>query len=257
MKTPAFALQLKDHTYKLKLTQPAAVKFGLPIRAKKVRSVLVNGKPAKFTIEPWAGYGMLRLEVPSTTLVEVKLDLEGESPDLAIKSEEKSEGTPGHHLVLDKIDGDVPRYQITKLHVPEPRNPHCCAKLRPMPPGSPSIFPPNSMATSARIFQQRYDSPRPETCSMRIGFDSLERMDLPALGHPHAKRRHGKRAVRGLARLRGDRSRHRQSHPGTHRRSLGHPRQHARPTAAASSTAPSPTPRTVSCSTPIPATRCA
>jgi hypothetical protein len=182
MKTPAFALQLKDHTYKLKLTQPAAVKFGLPIRAKKVRSVLVNGKPAKFTIEPWAGYGMLRLEVPSTTLVEVKLDLEGESPDLAIKSEDKSEGTPGHHLVLDQIDGDVPRYQITKLHVTEAPEP---ALLREAP--ADATWKPIDISAQLNgdirtIFQQRYDSPRPETCSMRIGFDSWSAWTFPHWG---------------------------------------------------------------------------
>jgi hypothetical protein len=171
IKTPAFSLRLENQTYALSLAQPAVVKFGLPIRAKKVRSVLVNGQPAKFTIEPWAGYGMLRLTVPPTTQVVVKLILEGESPDLAIKSEEKSEGTPGHHLVLDQIAGDVPRYQLTKVHVPEAHEP---SLLRDAP--AAATWKPIDMTAQLNgdirtIFQHRYDSPRPETCSMRIGYD--------------------------------------------------------------------------------------
>lgn len=182
MKTPAFTLQLKDHTWKLKLTRPAAVRFGLPIRAKKVRSVLVNGKPARFSIEPWAGYGMLRLDVPSTTLVEVKLDLEGDSPDLPVRTEEKSEGPPGHHLILDKIDGDVPRYQITKVHVPGKENPGLLRDAPADATWNPIDISAQHNGDIRTIYQQRYVSPRPETCSMRIGYDGWSAWTFPHWG---------------------------------------------------------------------------
>ena len=182
IKTPAFTFQLKDNTYKLKLTQPAAVRFGLPIRANKVRSVLVNGKPMKFTIEPWAGYGMLRLEVPSTSLVEVKLDLEGSAQPLPVKTEEKTEGTPGHHLILEKIEGDVPRYQITKLHVPEPPLPALLHEAPTDATWKPIDISAQHNGDIRTIYQQRYESPRPETCSMRIGYDGWSAWTFPHWG---------------------------------------------------------------------------
>jgi hypothetical protein len=171
IKTPAFSLQFKDQTYKLELARAAAVKFGLPVRAKKVRTVMVNGKPAKFNIEPWAGYGMLRLDVPTTTRVEVMLELEGEFSEPGIKSEEKSGGMPGHYLVIDRIDGDVPHYRMTKVHVPEAPESRL---LREAP--DDAIWKPIDISARLNgdirtIFQHRYESPRPATCSMRIGYD--------------------------------------------------------------------------------------
>ncbi len=171
IKTPDFALAFKDQTYTLTLAKPAAVKFGLPVRAKKVRSVLVNGKRAAFTIEPWAGYGMLRLEVPATAQVEVKLELEGAAEVLPVKVVEKSKGVPGNHLLLKKLSGRVPRYQLTKLHVAEPPKP---VLLREAPTNA--VWKAIDMGAVFNgdlrtIFKQRYASPRPDRVSMRIAYD--------------------------------------------------------------------------------------
>jgi hypothetical protein len=184
IETPEFALRLKDDTWQLKLAKHAAVRFGLPIRADKVRSVLVNGKPAKFTIEPWAGYGMLRLDVPATTRVDVKLELEGAPISMPV-AVEKSEGRPGHRLELRKAGGDVPRYDVVKVHVPAKSDDRL---LREAPAGAQW----KTLDVSAQlngdlrtIYQQRYDSPRPETCSMRIAFDGWSAWTFPHWGiHP-------------------------------------------------------------------------
>ncbi len=181
IETPEFALRLKDDTWQLKLAKPAAVRFGLPILADKVRSVLVNGKAAKFTIEPWAGYGMLRLDVPATTRVDVKLELEGAAVSVPV-AVEKSEGRPGHRLELRKVEGDVPRYDVFKVHVPaKPDN----RLLR----EAPAEATWKTIDLSARhngdlrtIYQQRYDSPRPDTCSMRIAFDGWSAWTFPHWG---------------------------------------------------------------------------
>ena len=50
----------------------AAVKFGVPVRAEKVKRVTLNGKPVKFRLEPWAGYTMLRVDAPSFDVAELK-----------------------------------------------------------------------------------------------------------------------------------------------------------------------------------------
>lgn len=66
IRTPDFALEFRDNTYKLALTKPASVIFGIPVRSAKVHAVTMNGNPVKFTIEPWAGYGMLRVDLPES-----------------------------------------------------------------------------------------------------------------------------------------------------------------------------------------------
>lgn len=171
IRTPDFSLNFKDQTYTLTLVKPAAVRFGLPVRATKVKGVTVNGKPAKFSIEPWAGYGMLRVEVASTQQAVVKIDTEGPSKNLPVLEEEKSTGTPGHQLILKQIAGDVPRYQLVKVHVPAKTNPKVLreapaeAKWRPM---NLSAVHNGDLRT---IFKQRYASPRPDRVSMRIAYD--------------------------------------------------------------------------------------
>jgi len=171
IRTPDFALDFHGQTYTLELTRPAAVRFGLPVRADKVNGVTINGESAEFTIEPWAGYGMLRVKVPETRRAVVVLDTEDPVATLPVLVEEKSEGTPGHHLVINKIDGDVPRFQFTKIHIPETPETRL---LREAPADAEWKTVDISSAHNGdlrTIFQQRYDSPRPNRIAMRMAND--------------------------------------------------------------------------------------
>jgi len=82
IRTPDFALEFKGATYKLALTQPAKVNFGIPVRARKVKRVTVDGQPVKFSIEPWAGYGMLAVQLPETKQAVLVVDTVGEPVQL-------------------------------------------------------------------------------------------------------------------------------------------------------------------------------
>lgn len=169
--TPDFSLEFRDNIYRLKLQKQAAVKFGVPVRAAKVKQVLLNGQPVEFRIEPWAGYGMLRVETPVTADAELKVETEGAVVVLPVIEETETEGRQGHRLVLNKKDGDVPRYQITKVTIPETVN---LKVLREAP--ETVVWKQVDMDSALNgdlrtIFKQRYESPRPDRVSMRIAFD--------------------------------------------------------------------------------------
>jgi hypothetical protein len=171
IQTPDFALEFKGATYKLALTKLAKVNFGIPVRARKVNSVTVDGKPVRFTIEPWAGYGMLRVQLPETRQAVLVVDTVGESAQLPTLTREGTSGQPGHWLEVQLVDSDVPRFQLTKVHVPAPGNP----KLLREAPADASWKTVDLSAVHngdlREIFKQRYESPRPDRVSMRIGYD--------------------------------------------------------------------------------------
>lgn len=171
IRTRGFSLEFKDDTCKLRLAKAAEVKFELPVRAAKVRGVTVNGKPAKFAIEPWAGFGMLRVAVPSTTQAVIEVEAEGAAAPASVREETRDDGIPGSHLAMTRVDGDVPRYDLTKVHVPEKQNPKILRE-------APAEATWKTIDLSAQfngdirtIFQQRYASPRPDRVSMRIAYD--------------------------------------------------------------------------------------
>jgi hypothetical protein len=131
----------------------------------------VNGEPVEFTIEPWAGYGMLRVEVPETRSVLLVIETEGAPEVLPVLEEEKSEGRPGHQLLIRKIEGEVPRYQFTKVHVPETENPKLLREAPADAEWRTVDMSPVHNGDLLTIFKQRYDSPRPDRISMRIAYD--------------------------------------------------------------------------------------
>jgi hypothetical protein len=171
IRTPDFALEFQTNTYRVQLTKPAVMKFGIPVRAEKIKHVTANGQPVKFAVEPWAGYGMLRIEIPMTNSAKVMIESEGAAAQLPLVTEERTNGTPGAHLEMKKIAGAVPRYQFTEVHVPEKPNPNV---LREAPAGAHWQFVDMAGQFNGgvrEIFKQKYSSLRPATCSMRIGDD--------------------------------------------------------------------------------------
>ena len=169
--TPDFSLDVKDGTYRVELTRPAKIRFGIPIRARRVTGVTVDGKPIPFTIEPWAGYGMLRAEVPETHRTSLAIQTSGEAVELPMLTRQEKTGLPGTRLELQQVPGEVPRIQCTKVVVPEREEPRL---LRQAPTDATwkaidlrGVF----NGDIQTIFAQRYASPRPDRVSMRIGFD--------------------------------------------------------------------------------------
>jgi hypothetical protein len=92
---------------------------------------------------------------------------------------------PGHHLVLGECrDGELTRWQIFKIHILDPESEAWIA-----------VQTPRSAAADARwecpdltavcngdirtIFQQRYLTPRPATCSVRLGVDGYSAWTFP------------------------------------------------------------------------------
>ncbi|MEY4387514.1 MAG: hypothetical protein RLY20_2797 [Verrucomicrobiota bacterium] len=171
IQTRDFALDFKGTTYKLALTKPAKVNFGVPVRARKVKGVTVDGKPVKFSIEPWAGYGMLRVQLPETKQAVLVVDVESEAAQLPVQTRQETAGRPGHRLEIKPVAGDVPRFQLTKIHVPELASPKL---LREAPANATWKTVDLSSVHNGdirEIFKQRYESPRPDRVSMRIGYD--------------------------------------------------------------------------------------
>jgi hypothetical protein len=171
IRTPDFALTYRQNRYTLELTKPAAVKFRLPVRAAAVKQVLLNGKPVPYRIEPWAGYGAMYVEVPSCQKAELVLELEEPAVELPVLSEEKPDGVPGDHLLLKSVKGKVPRYQLTKLHVPESVETRALHQVPADAKWTTIDMSAQWNADVRSIFKQQYLSPRPNTVSMRIGYD--------------------------------------------------------------------------------------
>lgn len=171
IRTPDFSLEFKNNTYRLDLTKPAAIRFGIPVRASKIKQVTVNGEPVKFTVEPWAGYGMLRVDVPKTNKALLALETEGPPVSLPVLEKEVKTGIPGKNLELAKQDGPVPRFQLTKVTVPKPAQPSLIREAPPNATWKTIDLSPILNGDLRKIFKQRYDSPRPDRVSMRIGYD--------------------------------------------------------------------------------------
>lgn len=171
IRTPDFSLDFKDQTYALTLAKPAAVKFGVPVRAARVRRVTVNGEKAEYAIEPWAGYGMLRVSAPEGTDFVLRVETEGPAVAVPVVEKQETSGAPGHRLALNKIEGDVPLYQLVKTHVPEPENPKVLREAPADAAWRPIAIDGVYNGDLRTIFKQRYESPRPDRASMRIGYD--------------------------------------------------------------------------------------
>lgn len=161
IKTPDFQLDFRresatDH-YQISVTHPAAMTLRLPIYARGLQSVTVNGQPVKAVIEPWYGYARAVIQVPSGTRAEVVLSmldprlpqspatvqakagepltLEAEAP---IEELDDSQGvlekpeihqnsvtgrcsdTEGHYLVMGLIKTDAPYWKIWRVEISNP-----------------------------------------------------------------------------------------------------------------------------------------
>ncbi len=92
---------------------------------------------------------------------------------------------PGHHLVLlEARTGDLTRWQVVKLHITDPAAEAAQAARTPRTAPADAAWACLDLAPVwngdiRTIFQQRYLSPRPATCSVRLGIDGYSAWTFP------------------------------------------------------------------------------
>ncbi len=209
--------------YRLSLTQPAAVVFQLAVRADKILRLTLDGREISGQIEPGFGCTQLTVQAPAGRAAELIIELGSRLPHSAPVAIEASVGEEvhlpcthgrvgevrdlhgvlhrprsdetgvrahlahktGHHLVLVRcVCGELPRWQVFKLHVTDPaatlalavRTPHVAAKNAAW---DCLDLAPHCNGDVRAIFQHRYLSPRPPTCSVRLGTDGYSAWTFP------------------------------------------------------------------------------
>jgi hypothetical protein len=212
IRTPDFEFSFRQRgendVYAIKLTRPAKISLRVPIRASRVKQVTLNGTALKYKLEPWAGCGMLLVEIPAGDHAEVVIEMQdrqppaqpitiekriGESVDLGEGKiidlqqclREHVAAKPGYHMVLASAKSDeVPYWKIFKLHITDPDgDARLSEKILREAPQSANFKCLDLAAVLngdiRTIFQQKYLSPRPNTCSVRIGYDGYSAWTFP------------------------------------------------------------------------------
>ena len=68
------------HTYNLRLKEPADAALTFPVRAHRIRSISLNGRPVKFTTEPGFEQTLVHLAAPGARELHVVMDVERARP---------------------------------------------------------------------------------------------------------------------------------------------------------------------------------
>ena len=221
IKTPDFSLSFKRgrgaDTYALQLTNAAKVVFSVPVRAKSVVSVAVDGKPVAWESLPGYGHSIVSVVLPKRKSVRLTLKWAGALPQYEPIATAGVAGNPivlrakqgkivkiedpqkilsatkiengvvnaaltrnaGHHLVLALADdGKLKQWQIFKLKITDPKAEAAeAAKLVKVIPKDAKWTCLNISdqfnADVKTIFEQKYMSPRPQTCSVRLAADGF------------------------------------------------------------------------------------
>jgi hypothetical protein len=198
IKTPDVSLDVGRDKLQVELAQPAALDIRLPVRARKVLAVTVNGQPAKWELLPGFGCSVAKIDVASakSAMVEVRCEQPlpqypavavegnvGQKLELtardATKVTEPAEPPTmvGYHLVKSIVEvGDAPQWRVFKVKVSDPdaEAADAARTFENSPAGATwdSVDLTRQLNADVRtIFQQKYLSPRPATCSLRLGTD--------------------------------------------------------------------------------------
>ena len=196
--------------YRIELARPAALDLRLPVRARKLAAVTVNGAASKW--ELLAGYGcsVAKIAVPKCKRVVVELTCQeplpqypavaletrvGEKPDLSAKDAQIVEPAArptdaGYHWVESLVQaGDAPQRRVFKVHALDPKAE--AARAGQVLDKAPADARWRCLDLSRQcngdirtIFQQQYLSPRPETCSLRLATDGYSTWQM-MLGSKH------------------------------------------------------------------------
>lgn len=218
IKTPDFSLSFSQTNdvdfYQVTLLREAKVQIRVPIRALKIVGVKVNDKDANYRVEPWAGCGMLTVEIPAGREATVAIQLAGRIPAIEplvvearvgeavriqtggrkikgvldpqgalVKSKTQGEvlsaqavAPAGHKLLMLEMASDVPWFLPVKLHLTDHADDARREAQSPRTASPDATWKCLDISASFNgdvrtIFKQKYLWPRPETCSMRIGYD--------------------------------------------------------------------------------------
>jgi hypothetical protein len=158
LRTPDFALAFRRtgsiDRYTVHLQRPAALLLRLPVLAREVKAVRVNGLASAFELEPWPGFALLSVTAPSGTDADVSIEIADRVPPLEPIAIARTAGsavdltaadairrvidpqqtlhdpqvsgrrlggradtTPGHRLLFLELEGSVPRLQAVKLTI--------------------------------------------------------------------------------------------------------------------------------------------
>jgi len=219
MATPDFRLAFRrqpgEDTWRLELTQPARVVFEVPVRARRLGKVRVNGVPAEATVSPGFGCTLVHVETGEPGPVELTVQWEEALPAEEAPVLETDAGAAlrltcpygpivevhdpqgmlsgmavvdggvdavvgrreGHGLVFGRAQtGVLEQWRLFRLRVRdrEAEAARAADVVVDVPAGArwhTVDLAPQFNGDVRTIFQQAYLSPRPETCSVRIGSD--------------------------------------------------------------------------------------
>jgi hypothetical protein len=201
--------------YRLTLTREAEVDMRLPISAEQVRRVTLNGRDIAWKAEAGFGCTAILVRTPRTSAVDARIELIGRFPASApvtiagnagegvrlvspigqivtwqdfhgVIDGAVAEGSTlsgrlarklGHHMVLvDVRVGDLPRREVFKVHVADPRADADLAAKTPREAPKDAEWECLDLTKQYNgdiraLFKQRYASPRPKTCSVRLRED--------------------------------------------------------------------------------------
>ena len=188
--TPDFSLAIRGGRYDLALTRTAAVELRVPVRARKVDAVKVNGAPVRWMVEPGYGASVVVVKLPGVTTACVEVATSGSVPTApvqkhAIRTGEslRADGmnrafTNAGHQVCEAIvqAGELPQRRLHKVTVTDPTGEAARAAKRLTNAPAGARWAAVDMAAQLNgdvreIFKQAYLSPRPNTCSLRLAKD--------------------------------------------------------------------------------------
>jgi hypothetical protein len=198
IRTPDVSLDVRQGKYQIELTQPAEMDLRLPVRARKLVAVTLNGRPVNWELVPGFGCSVAKIAVPKSKSALVELSCEqplpqyapvavemrvGEKPDLSARDATKiiktasPPTTAGYHLAESLVQaGDAPQRRLFKIKVTDPAADAARAAQGFDKPPAGARWVPVDLSHQFNgdvraIFQQQYLSPRPPTCSLRLATD--------------------------------------------------------------------------------------
>jgi hypothetical protein len=212
MKTPDVSLNASRTKYRIELAQPAAMDLRLPVRARRLTAVSVNGAATKWEMLPGFGCSVVKITVPKSKSVTVELTVEQPLPQYAPDSREINLGerldlsngdtriiepavlpaVAGYHLIESLVQvGDAPQRRVFKIKVNDPQADAARAATvlgkAPTDARWQCIDLSKALNGDIRtIFQQKYLSPRPDTCSLRLATNGYSTWQMSLGKGPHA-----------------------------------------------------------------------